>query len=164
MYLIGRKEVHEVDEIRRGINRLFTTKKSFGRQVLAESDLSSPELTVLRAAVFHKGLTQTEICEHAGDMDKAAVTRLVQRLEDKGYITRVQSPQDARAKLVYPSEKALEASDRLTKAENAFYEWLFSELSSEEIAHFSAVISKLGKKAVDEQKSGFKNTLSEDKK
>jgi DNA-binding MarR family transcriptional regulator len=146
-----------VDEIRKSVRRIYRTSNLFIEKSLEGVALTPTELTAIRSIVFHKGLTQTSLAEHLGSIDKAAVARIVKSLEDKGYITRIPDPQDKRAKLVYPLEKAFQLRLTVLGAENDFYRWILSDLSEKELTVFSEFMSRLGEKAINESKTGFGN-------
>ena len=151
-----------MDEIRKNIRRISRASNLFAERTLSDHELTPTELSAIRAVVFHKGLTQIELAEHLGGIDKAAVARIVKSLETKGYISRIPDETDKRAKLVYPLEKAYQLRLGVIGAENRFYRWLFSSVSQEELEQFSEFLSQIGTKALKEAKGGFKNTLSEE--
>ena len=144
-----------VDEIRKAVRRIYRTSNLFIEKSLEGIELTPTELTAIRSIVFHKGLTQTGLSEHLGSIDKAAVARIVKSLESKGYIIRISDPQDKRAKLIYPTEKAFQLRLTVLSAENRFYRWLLSEMSANELEDFSALLSRTGEKAIEEAKSDF---------
>ncbi|MBQ9933694.1 MAG: MarR family transcriptional regulator, partial [Ruminiclostridium sp.] len=62
----------------------------------------------------NEGYTQEELTAHVG-VDKAATARAVRSLEEKGYVTRIQDPQDKRQNRVYPTESAKEIAPMVRK-------------------------------------------------
>lgn len=146
-----------MDEIRKAVRRIYRTSNLFIEKSLDGVELTPTELTAIRSIVFHKGLTQTSLAEHLGSIDKAAVARIVKSLEEKGYITRISDPNDKRAKLVYPLEKAFQLRLTVLSAENDFYRWLLSDMSGDDLAAFSELMSLLGEKAIKESKNKFES-------
>ena len=146
-----------MDEIRKAVRRIYRTSNLFIEKSLEGVELTPTELTAVRSIVFHKGLTQTSLAEHLGSIDKAAVARIVKSLEDKGYITRICDPNDKRAKLVYPLEKAFQLRLTVLSAENDYYRWLLSEMDADALNQFSELMAQLGEKAIKESKNKFGN-------
>ena len=151
-----------MDEIKKAIRRIYRTSNMFVEKSLDGLELTPTEVTAIRSVVFHKGLTQTSLAEHLGSIDKAAVARIVKSLEEKGYIQRISDESDRRAKLVYPTEKAYQLRLGVIGAENRFYRWLLESLPPGELEKFAELLTEIGKKAHDEAKCGFENTLSEE--
>ena len=88
-------------------------------QIASANALQPYNLTAAEEPFFmhilkNEGYTQEELTAHVG-VDKAATARAVRSLEEKGYITRIQNPQDKRQNRVYPTEKAKEIGPKVRK-------------------------------------------------
>lgn len=80
-----------------------------------------------------KGITQEELSALVG-VDRAATARSMRSLEEKGFLFRVQDPNDRRQNRVYPTEKAQQM-------------W---ESVRQELLHFNALMTQgLDPQAVD---------------
>jgi MarR family transcriptional regulator for hemolysin len=65
-----------------------------------ELGLTRSQWWVLNHLYFHEGITQSELAEVL-DIEKPTLGRLLDRLEDKGWLERRGDPTDRRAKRVY---------------------------------------------------------------
>ena len=89
----------------------------FRRQQMNNLDLH-PGLTLLLGHICrNEGCSQEFLVEKVC-LDKTTVAHHLARLEEKGYIERKISSQDARVRLVYPTEKARAI------ASNCLWPWL----------------------------------------
>ncbi len=102
--------------------------KLYFRRMLKEYDLNSAEGMVLLALFGSDGLTEKQILTtiHSGTgaqtqeqiirelhYDKGVLTRTMQSLEEKGYVTRCKNLQDSRAYDFHLTEKAKEFRPKL---------------------------------------------------
>ncbi|MBQ8953572.1 MAG: MarR family transcriptional regulator [Clostridia bacterium] len=110
------------------ISRCFD---SYRRQRLKDVDLFPALHLFVSYVCRHPGCNQENLVE-ALCVDKTTVAHHLARLEEKGYITRRVSEEDARCRLVYPTEKATELYPRLRAAHDEFYEGLLTDLSQED--------------------------------
>lgn len=81
---------------------------------LQQYNLTAAEEPFLMAVLNNEGFTQEELTAYIG-VDKAAASRAVRGLEEKGFLTRVQDPKDKRQNRVYPTEKAKEIGPKVRK-------------------------------------------------
>ena len=65
-----------------------------------ELGLTRSQWWVLNHLYFHEGITQSELAEVL-DIEKPTLGRLLDRIEDKGWLERRADPSDRRAKRVY---------------------------------------------------------------
>lgn len=61
---------------------------------------------------FDSGATQEQLVNEL-HFDKSVMTRTVQSLEAKGYVTRTPNPDDSRSFIILPSKKALELKPQI---------------------------------------------------
>lgn len=86
-------------------------------QIASANALQPYNLTAAEEPFFmhilkNEGYTQEELTAQVG-VDKAATARAVRSLEEKGYVTRIQDPQDKRQNRVYPTDKAWEIAPKV---------------------------------------------------
>ncbi len=81
---------------------------------LQQYNLTAAEEPFLMAVLNNEGFTQEELTAYVG-VDKAASSRAVRGLEEKGLLLRVQDPRDKRQNRVYPTEKAKELGPLVKK-------------------------------------------------
>ena len=143
-----------MERMRHDMTRVVQTGKRYVARTVKREDLSGSEIQALRYIVGHGSLSQSGLCEHTG-MDKAAVTRLVVRLEEKGYIRRESDPNDARVKRLIPLEPAREVREIAIAAEEDFYAWLLAPLRPEEREQLQETLDRLCRRAMSARKDGF---------
>ena len=90
----------------------------------------------------HPGCIQENLVEELC-IDKTTVTHHLMRLEEKGYIIRKVSEEDARCRLVYPTEKATAIMPQLHDTYVTFYDTLLKGLSEEEKQQVAVLAEKL---------------------
>ncbi len=79
-------------------------------------DLSEPQARVLANLERQEdGLTQTQLANEL-EMEKAPLGRLLDRMEEGGYITRKPDPQDRRARRVFINDQGLSALPKMREA------------------------------------------------
>ena len=96
-----------------------------------DTGLTPSQIQALRHIGYHQSMSQQELVEDMG-VDKAAVTRLVAGLEERGYVTRTTDPNDGRAKVIQATEAALQVKDDVVALEEAYYNWLLEGLTAEQ--------------------------------
>lgn len=72
--------------------------------------LTAEQFQVLRNLQEDLGMTQNEICEIV-EKSPANMTRILDRLEKKGYLQRRDNPEDRRSSLVFLTDQGLELMD-----------------------------------------------------
>ena len=114
----------------------------FRRQQMKDLDIH-PGLTLLVGHICrNEGCSQEFLVEKVC-LDKTTVAHHLARLEEKGYIERKVSAQDARVRLVYPTEKARKIYPGIHDSYNIFYDNLLNDLSEEdrkEVARLSDIL------------------------
>ena len=127
----------------------------FRRQQMKDLDLH-PGLTLLLGHICrNEGCSQEFLVEKVC-LDKTTVAHHVAKLEEKGYIERKISPEDARVRLVYPTEKARDLYPRIHESYNIFYNHLLSDLSEkdkEDISRLSDLLYQNALRLVKEGRS-----------
>ena len=99
-------------------------------------------------------MTQAQIREEL-KIDKGAAARRAARLEAKGYIIRKENPADRRSQLLYATEKADCLRNSKVSLEQAFYDWLLSELPEKEQSEFCRTLNALYLRSKQQSRSGF---------
>ena len=98
---------------------------------LQQYNLTAAEEPFLMSVLNNEGLTQEELTAYVG-VDKAAASRTVRSLEEKGFLFRVQDPKDKRQNRVYPTDKAKEIGPLVRKELYKINLALTKELTQEE--------------------------------
>lgn len=137
----------QITKIAREVNRLLVS--SFRAEAVG-----SGEIDMIHLIRHNPGISQKDVCE-ALNMDKGAVARRTANLEEKGYLTRKTNPDDQRAQLLYPTEKAGDLRDSKESVESVFYAWLIDSLDEEERTAFLRTLEKLYRRSHAESRAGF---------
>ena len=150
-----------MDLHKRPITRLGRMATHFSMKQMDQSgtDLTHPEIQALRHIARQGGISQVTLTQRLG-VDKAAVTRVLKSLEDKGYIYRETDPEDKRVKRVYPCEKATVVKDEALSAEYQFYRWLMADLPRQEQEYLQQVLEQLADKASAQRRQGYPDILA----
>lgn len=141
---------------KRPITRLARIAARFSMKMMDQSgtDLSHPEIQALRFISTQGGISQATLTARLG-VDKAAVTRVLKSLEEKGYIYRETDPEDKRVKRVYALEKAQSIKNEAVSAETMFYRWLMEDLTPEQRDGLQTLLEQLADKAAAQRKAGY---------
>lgn len=145
-----------MDITERKITKIARVAQRFAAQVSPNTGLGESESELLHFVRHHAGCTQGEARAWL-NVDKAAVTRMVTRLETKGFLRREGSETDKRAKCLYALEKAEDAKGAAVSMETRFYEWLVEDISAESMQPFLEVLDRLYQKSKQERRANFAN-------
>ena len=116
--------------------------------------MTPSQIQALRHIGYHKVMSQQELVEDMG-VDKAAVTRLVAGLEERGYVIRTADPKDGRAKVLQATEAALQVKDDVIALEEAYYDWLLEGLEPEMRENFTRAMDLLLQRAKEGRRSCY---------
>ena len=117
------------------------------RQIV-NSELTSLNLTGAEDdIVFHllstrDGLSQENLAERL-DIGKAAISRIVNSLDSKGYIHRERQADDSRTYRVTLTDAAKDVSDRIEHAYRMAYEVSLRGISESEFESFDRLLQKV---------------------
>ena len=106
------------------------------------SDLTQQQFHYLQVIVRMKNPTLTELADELG-LTKPTVTVLVNRLVEKGYITRVKSDEDRRSIHLIINKKGAKVNSLREIAHNRIAEKIKSGFSETETVIFSELLKKL---------------------
>ena len=107
-----------MNNIRISFRRINRWAQGFVARRTKDTGLTPSQIQALRHIGYHKIMSQQELVEDMG-VDKAAVTRLVAGLEERGYVIRTADPKDGRAKVIQATEEALQVKDDVIALEGA---------------------------------------------
>jgi MarR family transcriptional regulator for hemolysin len=118
-----------------------------GRQIinnnLSPLDLSSAEGNIL-LHLWTQGqeMGQEQLVEQL-DVSKPAISRTLNSLESKGYVTRQRDPHDRRAYRIQLTDKALEIGPAVEQAYNQVYSLAMHGISQEELDYFVDLFGRM---------------------
>lgn len=136
------------------ISKIAREANKLAARTLKEEGIGTSEFDFLHVVRKYKGIRQSDICKILG-IDKAASTRIAQRLEKKGYIRKEKSEKDLRASLLFATPKAEELKLSKRGVESLYYEYLFSAFNEDEKEIFSSLLSRIYLLSKNESKAGF---------
>jgi DNA-binding MarR family transcriptional regulator len=114
-------------------------------------DLSSAEGNILLHLLAQgKEMGQEQLVEQL-DVSKPAISRTLNSLETKGYVTRKRDPDDKRAHRVQLTEKALEIGPAVKQVYNHVYMLAMKGISQEEFDYFVDLFSRMSENFASEQ-------------
>ena len=116
-----------MDYSKREITKIAREASRFTVRTMKAVGVGTAEFDFIHLLRHHPGLTQAQIREEL-KIDKGAAARQAASLEAKGYLIRKENPADGRSQLLYATEKAENLRNSKVSLEQAFYDWLLSEL------------------------------------
>jgi DNA-binding MarR family transcriptional regulator len=106
-------------------------------------NLSSAEGNILLHLLTQgKELRQEDLVAQL-DISKPAVSRALNSLEKKGFVTREPDPGDRRAHRVRLTDRALEISPAVEQAYNEMYALAVQDISQDELAEFLRLFNRI---------------------
>ena len=143
-----------MDYSKRQITKIAREVSKFTVQTMKEDGIGTAEFDFIHLLRHHPELTQAQIREEL-KIDKGAAARQAASLEAKGYLIRKENPADGRSQLLYATEKAENPRNSKVSLEQAFYEWLLSELPEEDRNEFCRILNELYLRSKQQSRSGF---------
>ncbi len=128
------------------LNNISRSQAIYRHSRISASDIQSCHYSFLLAICHTPGRSQEDLAEELC-VNKSTVTRNINYLEEKGYVSRLPLPNDKRQFSVFPTEKALKV---LPEIKNASAEWmaLLSEgIPQSELDIFDSVLLRMQEKA-----------------
>lgn len=128
--------------IRRSIRKLYRGNQIFSTLQSEHPDLTSSELQLLRHIGFHGEVSQKHLADQMG-VDKALISRTLQKLEEKGYLTRKENESDARSKTVVALEPAIAIHREGIGLSEQFYDRITEDFTGEELEFLDRMLQKM---------------------
>lgn len=143
-----------MDHTNRQITKIAREVSKFTLQTMKADGIGTAEFDFIHLLRHHPGLTQAQIREEL-KIDKGAAARRAASLEAKGYLIRKENPADRRSQLLYATEKADCLRNSKVSLEQAFYDWLLSELPENDRNEFCRTLNVLYLRSKQQSQSGF---------
>lgn len=138
--------------------KITRESQRFTRLVLDGEGLGLSENEMIHAVNKSPGISQDSVAK-ALSKDKAAVTRMAQNLEKKGYLVRLQCEEDKRQKALYVTEKGKQVKDSAARCEAFFFQWLLQDLDEADKEQFLKTLEQLYQKSKQERRQGFEDLV-----
>jgi MarR family transcriptional regulator for hemolysin len=141
----------EIRDIWLHANNMLRSARQIINENLRPLNLSSAEGNIL-LHMFTQGheLGQEQIVEQL-DISKPAVSRALDSLETKGFITRQTDPNDKRAHRVRLTDKALENGPAIERIYNHVYTLAMQGISTDEFDYFVKLFNRISENLTREQ-------------
>ncbi|MDR3251874.1 MAG: MarR family transcriptional regulator [Tannerella sp.] len=118
-------------------------ERAFRKDVQAlKLDLPSESFGILLIAYFQENSIQQEIAEMA-HKDKSVVLRLIDTLENKGFIRRVTDGQDRRKNLIVTTDEGKKIAEAIVRRGKKLFGSLSSRIEKQDMATFVKVLLTL---------------------
>lgn len=115
----------------------------FGKHMLAAgTDLTPVQFAALDAIVAHPGIDQASIATKIA-YDRATIGGVIDRLEQKGFVTRVVAQHDRRAREVRATQDGRDLYDRILPIVQDLQMDILFGLSPAERAEFQRIATKI---------------------
>lgn len=139
-----RHDDDSIDEsdIRSRVQQLTMRQQRFERAIAKRLDLDAPGLEVLDHLISRGPTTPTELA-HRVEISTAAMTLVLNRLEDRGHVRRDRHPSDGRKLIVTASEDAATDAERLVAPLIGEVEAQIAAMSEEDRATVSRFLDDL---------------------
>lgn len=109
---------------------------------LQEYDLTHLQFSIMMNLYKNTTTTQKELLKYVYG-DEASITRLIDRLELKGYIKRVQSLEDKRKKNILLTDEGLSLVKKLSRFAQEINQELIKDLTPEEAKTLLILLQKV---------------------
>lgn len=128
--------------IARMINLLARKSQSYIGNALCKYNLTAAEQPFFMALQHYEGITQEELTAIVC-VDKAVTTRVVKSLEKKGYLVRVQDPEDRRQNRIYPTDITRQMGEAVKNELLCFDDLLTEGISQQDLDLVYTVLLKM---------------------
>jgi len=118
----------------------------YASPTLLEEGLGESDFRVLEV-LLHKGPMPVNAIGPKVDLNPGSVSVAVDRLYNKGFVSRVESDQDRRVRTVSLTEKGRQMFLPIFRRHAALIKHAFQNVSPQELQQLEAVLKKIGKRA-----------------
>ena len=149
--------MEQSNSICKKIRRLYRQSQKYSLGHMKHPGLSQSELQLLRHVGFHGEVSQRHLAEDMG-VDKAMISRILQKLEAKGYLVRKEDENDARSKTVCALPPALQIHTEGKEFSEIFFDKVTESFSEEEIRLLDTLLNRMAEqgKALNSSEEGMR--------
>lgn len=137
---------YETESISRYVNQFYRQGLTFLGKEYKQYGIGAGQCQFLIYLYIRDGLTHDELTEKIG-VDKASTTRALLKLEESGYIFKVQDPNDKRKYYIHLTAYAKEKRKLILEISKKWENELTSQLSQEELEQLYVTFRKMSKLA-----------------
>ncbi len=128
------------------LNNISRSQAVYRNNKISAKDMQSGHYAYALAICREPGCSQEELARELC-VNKSTVTRNLNYLEDKGYITREPLPTDKRQFSVYPTKKMLAVLPEIKSASTEWMTLLSEDIPEYELKIFDSVLKRMQNKA-----------------
>lgn len=143
-----------MDQSKRKITKIAREISKFTQRMLKVDGIGVAEYDFIHVVRKNPGITQKEVCEKLG-IDKGAAAKRCLNLVHKGYIQKIENPNDRRSQKLLACNQAEELKLSKTMVETIAYEWLMEDFTEQEKEQFNRLLDKIYQKSKQESKDNF---------
>lgn len=125
---------------------IFRQLNIFLNHALEGTDISASETMYLGYLYQEDGVTQDDLVK-AFSVDKAAVARTIQSMEEKQLVTRKSDSADKRAKRIFLTSKAISYKEKIIKLQDDWHKLTSAGISAGDSAIFEKVLNQITENA-----------------
>jgi MarR family 2-MHQ and catechol resistance regulon transcriptional repressor len=128
---------------------MMKAMQAIGRYAAAgiqEAGLGDSDFRVLEV-LLHKGCLPVNVIGPKVNLNPGSISVAVDRLHSKGLVTRVESADDRRVRIVTLTASGKKLIAAVFRRHAAAMKDLFSELTTEELQELEAILKKVGRRA-----------------
>jgi len=118
----------------------------YAAATIRPSGLGDSDFRVLEI-LLHKGPLPVNTIGPKVDLTPGSISVAVDRLHRKGFVSRTESAEDRRVRIVALTAKGKELIGPVFRNHAAAMEKVFSELTAEELRNFESALKKAGRRA-----------------
>lgn len=137
---------YKTESISRYINQFYRQGVSFLGKEYKEYNIGAGQYQFLVYLYMKDGLTHEELTEKIA-VDKAATTRAIVKLEECGYIKKVQDSKDKRKYYIFLTDYAKANRESIINVSKKWENEIVGELTKEELEQFYYLFRKISKKS-----------------
>ena len=116
--------------------------RNYAEKMLGPYGLTVEQYHLLKNTSPVEGRSQNQLCEQLGKKP-ANITRILDRLEKKGWIVRKPNPNDRRSSLVYLTTEGESVSSEVLSDFESYSSWLIDGIGSDEERICRNVLQKI---------------------
>ena len=128
------------------LNNISRSQAIYRHSRISAGDLQASHYAFVLAICREPGRSQEELARELC-INKSTVTRNLNCLEEKGYISRNPLPNDKRQFAVHPTEKMLSVLPEIKNASNEWITLLSEGIPEEELQIFNSVLERMQNRA-----------------
>ncbi len=124
------------------LNRTATASKARFGSLIKDYGISAEQWTVLFRVVEKSGISQKELAESTYK-DQGNLTRMIDKLVEKGYLSKIPDEQDRRAYKLFAAPKAKDMVRKIIPVSSRHNEKLTENFTEEERSQLNRLLNKL---------------------